>query len=166
MEPKMLKIIWALAHKAQLSEDELRDNVEAVSGQRSIRALDGRQLGQLIPRLRKLTGEPEQVFPPRRGHHEYPLKRTKAKEGNQVVRMITLEQRLFIDWLLKERVDIGIKDPQLYLATMCRRIFHHDEPRTAREAGLVIGNLRKQAERQAKSGVIPTFDDFISEGKL
>lgn len=161
MSGKLTRIIFALAKRAVLSEEELRDNVEAVSGQRSIRALDNRQVNALIVRLRAMVGEDADWVPSRKKSHAYPPKRTPIVEGGRVVRLVSPEQRLFIDWLLNNRIDLGGKDPKRWLATMCHRMFSRPEPHTAREAGLVIGNLRKQAGRQALRGEIPTFEKFM-----
>lgn len=152
-----LRAIWCLAKKAGLSEDELRDLVERESGQRSTRSLGRGQALAVIDYLKRIdeAGSP----PPRR---VYPARRRPVREG-RVVPLAREEQRRLIDWFLRERLDLGGKDPAQYLATMCGRMFHRDHYRTAREAGLVIGNLRRQAERQAREGRIPVFVAFGGE---
>ncbi len=158
----LLRIVWGLARKAGLSEEELRDVVESVSSQRSTKAMSLSQTQQVIDRLRDLAGQPRS-HPKTRVTHEYPKKRHSVQDNGIVVQMVSPMQRRFIDWLLRERIDLAGKDPSAYLRTICMRVFKHGEPRTAREAGLIIGNLRRQAARQAHSGLIPTFEDFCNE---
>ncbi len=155
---KYLKTIWALGRQCRLAEEQLRDVVEAESRQRSLRALKVGQALAVIDRLKKLS-KVQDPGAPRSRRHEYPETR-RPRRDRQVVALVSDEQRRMIDWLLRERLDLGGKDPNIYLATMCGRMFHRPFPRTAREAGLVIGNLRKEAERQVAAGRIPEFVEY------
>jgi|GEM_PF-4685916 len=153
LDVKLIKAIWGLGRQAGLVEDELRDVVESVSRQRSIRSL---RRGQALAVIGRLKGFLPQEPPQRRN---YPPQRAKVRDG-RVVQLVSQDQEQLIWWLLRERLDLGGKDPALYLAVMCRRMFHRDAPRTAREAGLVVGNLRRLAEHQVQQEVIPAFQEY------
>lgn len=153
-EIKYLRAIWGLARKAGLSEEELRDCVEAAAGVRSTRELRTGQALSVIDRLKKLSGDPP--TPEKKTRRGYDPKRKKVKEKDPV-RLISPKQRLLIEWFLCERLNLNGKDPDFYLQTMCGRLFHRPRVATSREAGLVIGNLRRLAESQAKQGKIPPY---------
>lgn len=149
---KYLRAIWGLARKAGLKEEELRDCVEAAAGVRSTRELKPGQALSVIDRLKKLTGEPPT---PKK---TYPAKRRPVKDA-RAVQLMSPRQRELIDWFLKERLDLNGKDPEQYLATMCGRIFHRPRINTSREAGLVIGNLRRLADSQVLQGKLKPYQE-------
>lgn len=154
--PKLLKAIWAAGYGAGLTEEMIRDVVFVASGQRSLRCLSYTQACEVLTRI----GRSPSKYKKKKKTRDYPERRKAMKVNRYVIKLASKQETDLIDWFLMERLDLDGKDPKIYLATMCRRLFHRDYPRTSGEAGRVIGNLRKQAERQAAAGKISRYAKY------
>ena len=59
---QQIKAIWALAHRAGLEEEELRELVESFTGEKSIRSLSQEEAGEIIEDLLLKGGETDWAF--------------------------------------------------------------------------------------------------------
>lgn len=124
--------IWAAARELGLSEDQLRDLVHQVSGQRSTRALTSAQTRALLDALVRLGARP--------GTRRKPSGR-RAADG--VFKLITPAQRELIDALRGELGGDWLSDK--YFAGACRkRLRGKERPTTAADGARMIEALKQR----------------------
>lgn len=149
---RQLKTIWMAARQLGLDEQQLRDVVQDLSGQRSLSALSPAQTRELIDRLVRLGAQIEGSQPKPR------TKPSGRRTPAGVVKLISGEQQAMIADL---RVQLGgdwLRDS--YFEGACKRSIKHPRPRTGGEAARVIEMLlrrlehdRAKARRQRRDGL-------------
>lgn len=128
--PAELRKIFASAREVRLEDEQLRDLVEQVSGQRSTRALSHEQTHQLIELLVGLGA--------RKGAGRRKPAGRRPVDG--VVNMISTAQRELIADLRTQLGEDWHRDE--YFRGACRKVIHKDAPLTARDGERVIEMLR------------------------
>jgi len=134
------KRIWAQGREQGLDGEALRDLVYGVTGMASIAALTKDQAAAVIEALNQAGGRTPP--PPRRRTRTY---------GPGVEPLVTGEQRAKIE-ALKGEIPWKRKDGYTRL---CRKIIKRDQPRTVREAQMVIEALKGWAARVNRPPSIP-----------
>ncbi|HEX6038951.1 phage protein GemA/Gp16 family protein [Longimicrobium sp.] len=122
--------IFAAAREVRLSEEQVRDVAEQVSGQRSISALDPQQTREVIDSLVRLGA---------RGwtNGKKPSGRPRVPG---VIKLITPEQRSYIQDLRKKLGEDWLRDE--YFHGACGKVIGKPKATTAGDAARVIEMLR------------------------
>ncbi len=131
--------IFAGAREIGITEEQLRDLVEQVSNQRSVRQLTRTETGRLIDLLVQAGVRPAAAPAKKRSGRRVPA---------GVLKMITPGQRGQITWLRDQLGGDWLRDE--YFAGACRRRIKKDAPTTAAEAASVIEMLKKRTDYNHK----------------
>lgn len=130
------KAMFGLAKKRGLSDEELYDHVEAVSGGRSISALDRNQADAVITRLGGTA------FTTRTAYGKSQRRTQQIKKAANIQSIASKAQ---LDKM--ERLASGRGIGEDGLARMCQRTIRRDYPVTTKEANRMIEALKKMNER-------------------
>jgi hypothetical protein len=131
-----LKRIWAAAREIGLGEEALRNVVEDVSGQRSLRALSQYETGRVIDCLVRAGARPARAA-------GEPAGRGKASGRRQtpgVVRMVTPAQRAYIADLRGKLGGDWLSDR--YYEGACLKLLGKAVPTTSSDGSRVVQMLK------------------------
>lgn len=136
-ETKNLKAVWARARERGVDEETLRDVVESVSGQRSLRALDDGQYRRVLDRL-----GPSRIAPAQRRNAQGKHGRRGYDASKDPKQLVSARE---LGMLAEAAALRGWSAATL--AGFCKRQIKLEQPRTMGELNKVFWALKMMNRR-------------------
>jgi hypothetical protein len=131
---KQLKMIWGLAHRVGLDDDELHEAVKGLTGKASLKQLTNEDVSCII---RRLTNAGAGIKQKRKARQDFPI---------NVVEIITPKQRGLIKYFEEK---LGWQDNPARLAGLSRRIIKKEMPVTKKEGIKMILVMRQMVKEKS-----------------
>lgn len=129
---KQLKMIWGLAHRVGLDDDELHEAVKGLTGKDSLKQLTNEDVSCVIRRLTNAG-----IKQKRKARQDFPI---------NVVEIITPKQRGLIKYFEEK---LGWQDNPARLAGLSRRIIKKEMAVTKKEGIKIILAMRQMVKEKS-----------------
>jgi hypothetical protein len=131
---KQLRMIWGLAHRVGLDDDELHEAVKGLTGKDSLKQLTNEDVSCVI---RRLTNAGASIKQKRKARQNFPI---------NVVEIITPKQRGLIKYFEEK---LGWQDNPARLAGLSRRIIKKEMAVTKKEGIKIILAMRQMMKEKS-----------------